>query len=74
MCLLNKADWRARIRWQLARGMLPIRAEGQRVYVGYGPNRLCDGCGRHILASDVLVRRRFRIEWGAAAKPAASRA
>ena len=27
-----------------------------------------------ILASDVLVRRRFRVEWGAPAKPAASRA
>lgn len=54
MLTLSDSELRGYIRWQLRRGALPLQAEHQNVYGGYGANQECDGCGRRISASDVL--------------------
>jgi hypothetical protein len=54
MSTLNDTELRRHIRWQLTRGALPLQAENQRVYGGYGADQECDGCGGRISTSDVL--------------------
>lgn len=60
MPTLNDAELRSHIRWQLSRGALPLQAENQKVYGGYGAEQECDGCGRRISTSDVL----YEVEAG----------
>lgn len=54
MPTLNDSELRSLIRRQLARGALPLQAEHQKVYGGYGADQVCDGCGGRISMSDVL--------------------
>jgi hypothetical protein len=60
MPTFNESELRSLIRRQLARGALPLQAEHQKVYGGYGADQECDGCGRRISISDVL----YEVEAG----------
>jgi hypothetical protein len=60
MPTLNDSELRSHIRWQLTRGALPLQAENQKVYGGYGADQECDGCGRRITTSDVV----YEVEAG----------
>jgi hypothetical protein len=54
MPTLYESELRAYIRSQLEMGALPLQAENQKVYGGYGTNQRCDVCGERITASDVV--------------------
>lgn len=51
---LDDSTRRAHIRWLLATGALPPRAENQKLFGGHGAGELCACCGRTVCASDVL--------------------
>lgn len=60
MPTVSDSELRTRIRRQLNRGALPLQAESQKVYAGYGADQECDGCGGPISSTDVL----YEVEAG----------